>query len=76
MLLFRSEETLSVWRERRELPDQGRMSLDTMWRLGDAWYHDRMDPAWQRKPAPEAQKLFTELGLTGEYWSLQPAPPP
>lgn len=70
MLLFRSEEALTAWREERGLGPEGRVPLETMWRLADAWYHDRLDPDWQRRPAAETQALFTELGLTGEFWSL------
>jgi hypothetical protein len=41
-----------------------------MWRLADAWYRDRLSPDWRRRPASEAQALFTELGLTGSFWTL------
>ena len=46
------------------------MPLATMWQLAEAWYHDRFDPGWQRKPIDEAEALFARLGLTGGFWRL------
>ena len=71
MLLFRSEEHLNRWREPRPLPVTGSMPLVTMWQLANAWYHDRFDPGWRRKTVEEAEQLFTELGLTGDFWQLR-----
>jgi hypothetical protein len=34
------------------------------------WYHDRLEPSWQRKTLEEAQGLFTELGMVSEFWQL------
>jgi len=71
MLLFRSEEHRDRWREPRGLGADGTMPLATMWELAHAWYHDRLDPAWRRKTADEAEALFTQLGLTGQFWRLR-----
>jgi hypothetical protein len=71
MLLFRSEEHRDRWRAPRGLPDTGTMPLAIMWRLAHAWYGDRFDPAWRRKTADEAEALFGQLGLTGDFWRLQ-----
>jgi hypothetical protein len=46
------------------------ISLDTAWRLAVAWYHDRLDPGWRRKTDDEERVLFTELGMTSDFWSL------
>ena len=53
------------------MPVGGILSLDTAWQLAKAWYHDRLDPAWQRKTLEEAQALFAELGMTGSFWELK-----
>jgi hypothetical protein len=47
------------------------LSLATTWRLAQAWYHDRLDPAWRRKTPEEAQQLFDELGLGSAFWQLR-----
>ena len=46
------------------------MSTDQMWGLADAWYHDRDDPQWRRRTREESQKVFDNLGLTGDFWKL------
>jgi hypothetical protein len=43
-----------------------------MWELAHAWYQDRADPSWRRKPAAEAQRLFAAIGLQGDFWRLAP----
>jgi hypothetical protein len=47
------------------------MPLAAMWQLAHAWYHDRFDPAWRRRTVEEAEQLFTELGLSGDFWRLR-----
>jgi hypothetical protein len=47
------------------------MSLDTAWRLAQAWFGvDRRLPEWRRRTADEIRELFTSLGLTGDFWRL------
>ena len=66
MLLFRDEEHV----ERSGQPRGASMTVDQMWRLADAWYQDRADPAWRRKTAAEAEAIFESSGLTGDFWRL------
>ena len=70
MLLFRSEEHIDRWCEQRGLSRGATMTLDQQWRLADAWYRDRLTEDWRRRTPGEAQALFTEIGLTGAFWSL------
>jgi hypothetical protein len=58
------------WCRARDLSLGGLLSLDTAWRLAQAWYHDRLEPSWTRKSVQEAQGLFTELGMTEPFWNL------
>jgi hypothetical protein len=67
MLLFRSEEHV----ERSEKPRGALMTTDQAWRLADIWYHDRDDPGWRRRTADDAQSVFAEIGLTGDFWKLR-----
>ena len=46
------------------------ISLATAWALAQAWYSDRLESAWRRRTAAEAQAVFTELGLTDPFWRL------
>ena len=48
------------------------ISLSTAWALAQAWYSDRLDPAWRRRTVAEARAVFTELGLTDPFWRLAP----
>ena len=66
MLLFSSEEHV----ERAGVARGAFMTPEQIWRLADTWYHDRDDPNWRRRSADEAEQVFTEIGLTGEFWKL------
>lgn len=73
MLFFRSEEHVSRWCQAWQQPRGGLLSLDQCWRLAQAWYGpDRRQPGWRRKTADEAEALFAQLALTGEFWKLAP----
>jgi hypothetical protein len=67
MLLFRSEEHV----ERSGKPRGAFLSTDQAWRLADAWYQDRADPAWRRRTADEAEQVFSDMGLIGDFWRLR-----
>lgn len=71
MLLFRSEEHVRRWCEQSGLERGGSMSPATALRLGTAWYADKLQPEWRRKTAEEAEAVFTELGLVGDFWRLR-----
>jgi hypothetical protein len=68
MLLFRSEEHVELSGK----PRGAFLTPEQQWRLSDAWYHDRADPAWRRKTVDEAEAVFTDLGLLGPFWKLRP----
>lgn len=71
MLAFRSEAHVDRWCTQRDLPVGAAFSLEQVWRLGDEWYRDRLSPDWRRRTAEEAEALFAEIGLTGDFWKLQ-----
>jgi Alkylmercury lyase len=70
MLAFRSEEHVDRWCALHALARGATFSLEQAWRLGDAWYRDRLSRDWRRRTAQEAEALFAELGLTGDFWKL------
>jgi hypothetical protein len=45
-------------------------TLQQGWDLARLWYGDRLSPKWRPFNAPEAQAVFAQVGLTGEFWSL------
>lgn len=71
MLAFRSEAHVDRYLETRRLPRGAAFSLQQLWKLADAWYANRMAPDWRRRTPEEAERLFADLGLTGEFWSLR-----
>jgi hypothetical protein len=70
MLAFRSEAHVDRWCERRAMPRGAVFPLETCWQLARAWYGDRLSPEWRRRTHAEAEKVFSGLGLTGDFWSL------
>jgi hypothetical protein len=71
MLAFRSEGHVDTWCEQRRIPKGAVFSLEQAWRLARAWYADKLSPDWRRATADEAQSLFSELGLVGDFWRLK-----
>lgn len=70
MLLFRSEEHVSAWYQRRGMPMGAILTLEQQWELARIWYADRMSAAWRRRTAEEAEAVFTSVGLSGDFWRL------
>jgi hypothetical protein len=71
MLAFRSEAHVERWSEQRGIAKGAVFSLEQAWRLADAWYRDRLSPDWRRRTPDDAEALFAELGLTGDFWRLR-----
>jgi uncharacterized protein (TIGR00369 family) len=46
-------------------------TVEQVWRLGLAWYSDRLRPDWRRKSLEEAEAIFAALGLSGHFWRLR-----
>ena len=74
MLLFRSEEHLSRWLVRHGGRRGGVLSLAQTWELAKRWYPDRRQPTWRARSVDASQAILAGVGLTGEFWVLQPAP--
>jgi hypothetical protein len=39
--------------------------------LGDLWYRDRLSAAWRPKDAATVERITTEVGLSGDFWSIR-----
>jgi hypothetical protein len=70
MLAFRSEEHVDRWCTSRRIARGSSFSLEQAWRLGEAWYADKLSPDWRRATAAEAEATFASIGLTGDFWRL------
>ncbi len=70
MLLFRSEQHVDHWCEQWNRPRGGILSLKQGWKLAQLWYSDRLEPNWRPKTAAEAESVFAQVGLVGEFWKL------
>jgi hypothetical protein len=72
MLLFRDEEHVRRWCHQWRLPVGAILTVDTAWRLAQAWFGaDRGDPAWARPTPTEVEALFASLGLTDDFWKIR-----
>jgi hypothetical protein len=68
MLVFRSEAHLDRW-----LAGRARgmaIPITKVAELAEAWWWDRLSPAWQPRSREESQAILDRLGLTGEFWRL------
>jgi hypothetical protein len=70
MLLFRSEEDVQRWCRRLGRSAGAIVPVDSLHRLAERWYGDRLDPDWRPRTREESQQILTEAGLTGEFWQL------
>lgn len=70
MRLFRSEEHVQRWSAATGIAIGATFSVDSLWRLAQLWFHDRLSPAWRRRTPDEAQAAFAAAGLTGDFWRL------
>jgi hypothetical protein len=71
MLAFRSEEHVDRWCNIRSLPKGASFSLEQAWQLGRAWYADKLSSDWRRATPEQAEDVFAEIGLAGEFWRLR-----
>jgi hypothetical protein len=69
MLLFRSEEHVRRWTERRGTVGATLTTLQG-WQLATAWFEDCLSPDWRRTTPEEARAIFDRVGLVGAFWQL------
>jgi hypothetical protein len=70
MLLFRSEQHVNRWCLQWNRPRGGTLSLEQGWKLAQLWYSDRLKPDWRPMSTAQAESVFREVGLVGEFWKL------
>lgn len=72
MLLFRDEEHVERWCAARELMRGAVMTPEQAWRLARGWYARKLAPDWRRHTPEETAALLREVGLTTDFWRLDP----
>ena len=70
LLPFRNEKEIDTWSQRYGLPRGHAIPIDQVAALARAWYGRHADSDFKKWTPAEAQKIFTEVGLTGEFWQL------
>ena len=68
MLLFRSEGHVTSWLAGREPGTT--IPVTKLAELAEAWWGDRLDPAWRPHTREHNQAILERLGLTGPFWNL------
>jgi hypothetical protein len=68
MLLFRSEAHVDTWLNGRE--PGATVPIAQLAELANAWWGDRLSPAWRPHTREENQAILERVGLTGPFWSL------
>jgi hypothetical protein len=68
MHLFRSEEHVMRWLGAR--PIGATTSVTKLHELADAWWGDRLDPAWRPHTRAQNQAILDGIGLTADFWQL------
>ncbi|HZG36502.1 MAG TPA: hypothetical protein VEY87_11715 [Gaiellaceae bacterium] len=68
MNLFRSEEHVERWLGGR--PPGATLGVTTLAELAQAWWADRLSPAWRPHTRAQNQAILDGLGLTGPFWRL------
>lgn len=68
MNLFRSEEHVARWLDRRGAG--ATIPVTTLAELAQAWWHDRVASAWRPHTREQNQAILDGLGLTGDFWRL------
>lgn len=68
MLLFRSEAHVTNWLAGRE--PGAIVPIVQLAELANAWWGDRLSPAWRPHTREQNQAILERVGLTGPFWSL------
>jgi hypothetical protein len=68
MSIFRSEDDIATWLRNTGVQRGVTLPLAQVWALAQAWYGNRMDPAYRGRTPAEAEAVFASVGLVGAFW--------
>jgi hypothetical protein len=72
VLPFRSAEEIRDWCNRYGIAMGEVVSLQTVADLARAWYGSHADRHWRKWSIPQAQEIFSRVGLNSDFWQLAP----
>jgi hypothetical protein len=70
MVFLRSEEHLTRWLAANGWEPGATVPAPQLNDLASAWWWTRLDPGWRPRSRDESQAILTDVGLTGDFWSL------
>lgn len=71
LLPFRTEADVDLWSRRHGLPRGMAVPVGVLAKLARKWYGKHADKNWKKWTAVEAKQIFEEVGLSGQFWSLE-----
>lgn len=71
VLPFHSPEEIRDWCARHGTQMGEAVPLPRVQQLAQAWYGSHASPQWRKWSIAEAQAIFSNAGLTSEFWQLQ-----
>jgi hypothetical protein len=70
VLPFKNAEEVGDWGKRHGLPVGQIITTEKLFELATKWYGRHKDVDWVKWTSSEAQNIFDQVGLTGEFWNL------
>jgi hypothetical protein len=71
VLPFSNESGVDKWLQRHGGRKGQVVPINQVAHLARRWYGTHASPDWHKWSIEEAQQIFTECGLTGDFWNLQ-----
>jgi|SRR5579864_3717133 len=71
LLPFATEADVDRWSVRHGLPRGIVLPVQVVAELAHKWYGKHADKDWRKWTAAEAKQIFEDIGLVGEFWSLE-----
>ena len=60
---------MARWADDRGMGRGAIVPITTVWELAKAWYEGREREEWRPRTPDETTAVFSEVGLTGEFWA-------
>jgi hypothetical protein len=74
LLPFKTEADIDLWSRRHRLSRGMAVPVGVLAELARKWYGKHADKDWRKWTAAEAKQIFDDVGLSGQFWSLDSGP--
>jgi hypothetical protein len=71
VLPFRTTADIEKWCGRHGVRMGQAVRLTQVAKLARAWYGSHSSPEWKKWSVADAQEIFTQVGLTSDFWKLE-----